>query len=542
MSKSQRIKIVVAMSLFASLPARAAESDLPPRVTRVVVYPDRALVTRTLELTCSDTPVAAVFRSLPYGLDPTTLKAAVLGGSAQVEGVSLYERVLAEAHTAQLRELDTQIEVVRAKINELHLARDRAQATHEKAESLRNTAGPFLSREAAVERKPNLAVWAQALDATREMMDEADARRRAADVALREQNRQLQELTNRRGSIASLAPRHVQDAEILVRCASAGTVKVELSYMTGAVSWQPFYEARLADSHNAIDLSVMANITQATGEAWKGVEVTLSTATTRRDATPPQIQPLHIAATPEEQLKKVLVRRDEEVTHLSSISTPTSASIAAPAVAAEDQGLSVQLKVPATADFAGDGHAVRVQVETLKLTATFKLLTIPKLLPYTFRSAEAVNTARYPLVPGRVDLFSGGGFIGSSVLPLVAKGDKVKLAFGIDEAVKVRRLVIEELKKDPGVFGSTRRLTYAYKVELSSFAPKATEVTLQDHVPVSQMDDVKVVIDPKTTAGYELSKDDGIVSWKLSLAPKEKRNIELRFALEVPAKYDSSGL
>jgi len=63
-------------------------------------------------------------------------------------------------------------------------------------------------------------------------------------------------------------------------------------------------------------------------------------------------------------------------------------------------------------------------------------------------------------------LFSAGGFIGSTRLPLVARGDKLKLAFGIDEQAKVKRVVVEELKKDPGVFGSTRRLTYAYKIEL----------------------------------------------------------------------------
>ncbi|MGC4122476.1 MAG: mucoidy inhibitor MuiA family protein [Myxococcales bacterium] len=539
---------LVAANLLAPALAPAAEEakeakETPPPVVKVVVYPDRALVTRMIKVDCAKGPTAAVFKALPFGLDATTLKATASGAEAQVEGVSLYQRVLAEAQTAQLRELDAQIEALQLKVQEQQLVRERAFAERGQAESLRASALPFLTREAAAEKKPNVAAWATALDATRDLMEEADGRRRASDVALRELGQKLQELQGKRGAVASAAPKRVQDAELAVHCGSTGPARVELSYMTGGVSWEPLYEARANEARNGIDLSVLASIVQATGEVWKDVEVTLSTATTRRDATPPQLQRLQLGATPEDQEKKVLVRRDEEVSRLSSVAPSGPASGGEAPVQAEDQGLSVQLKVPGTVDFTGDGRPTRVNVETLKLAASFKLLTLPKLLPHAFRSAEAQNAARYPLIPGRVDLFSGGGFIGSTRLPLVARGDKIKLAFGIDEQVKVKRIVIEELKKDPGVFGSTRKLTYAYKVELQSFAPRATEVSLQEQVPVSQMDDVKVQVDPKgTTPGYELAKDDGFLTWKVGLAPKEKKTVELRFAVEVPSKYDSSSL
>ncbi|HEY3447377.1 MAG TPA: mucoidy inhibitor MuiA family protein [Myxococcales bacterium] len=534
---------LAAPALAAAASAAEEAKEAPPPVVKVVVYPDRALVTRMLKVDCAKGPLAAVFKALPFGLDPTTLKATATGADAQVEGVSLYQRVLAEAQTAQLRELDAQIEALQIKIYDQQQVRERALAERAQAESLRSTAVPFMTREAAVEKKPNLAAWTVALESTRDLMDEADGRRRVVDAALRELGRQLQELQTKRGAIASAAPKRVQDAELAVRCGATGPARVELSYMTGGVSWEPLYEARANDARNAIDLSVLASIVQATGEPWKDVEVTLSTATTRRDATPPQLQRLYLGATPEDQEKKVLVRRDEEVNRLSSTGPSGAPSAGEAPMAAEDQGLSVQLKVPGTVDFPGDGRPTRVSVETLKLAASFKLLTLPKLLPHAFRSAEAQNTARYPLVPGRVDLFSGGGFIGSTRLPMVSRGDKIKLAFGIDEQIKVKRIVVEELKKDPGFFGSTRRLTYAYKIELQSFAPKATVVTLQEQVPVSQMDDVKVLVEAKTTTpGFELAKDDGFLTWKVGLAPKEKKTVELRFAVEIPAKYDSSGL
>jgi uncharacterized protein (TIGR02231 family) len=291
-------------------------------------------------------------------------------------------------------------------------------------------------------------------------------------------------------------------------------------------------------------------VEQATGEAWKSVEVVLSTAATRRDARPPEPLALHLGATAQEHTKRVLVRRDEEVRHLEDATVAKQATtpsapipqLEAPPMEAADQGLSVQLKVAGKVDLVGDGRPTRLKVETLRMPATYSLLAVPKMQPHAFRAVEAVNQARYPLLPGWVDLFSSGSFLGSAPLPLVAQHDKLKLAFGIDESIKIRRVVLEEDKRDPGFLGSTRRMLYGYKVEIANFAAKPILLNVQDQVPVSQLDDVKVVLDEKTTRGYELAKDDGIVTWKLPLAAKERKELELRFVVEIPAKYDAGGL
>jgi uncharacterized protein (TIGR02231 family) len=312
--------------------------------------------------------------------------------------------------------------------------------------------------------------------------------------------------------------------------------------MAGGVSWAPIYEARADEAHKQVHLAVLAHVIQATGEAWKDVKVTLSTAITRRNATPPEPQRLYLGATREEDRRRVLVRRYEQVSHVDSLDKSEASCAGAVAMAAEDQGLSVQLEARRPADFPGDGRPMRLEIETLDLPATYSLVIVPKVIPYAFRAAKMKNQARYPLLPGRVDLFSGGSYLGQSMLERTAQGDEIDLAFGIEEPVKVRRVVLDEEQKDPSFLGSTRRLLYAYRIELASFESKPTEVTVQEHVPVSQLDDVKVVIDEKTTAGYELARDDGIVTWKVKLAPKEKKDLELRFRVEIPEKYDSSGL
>ena len=46
---------------------------------------------------------------------------------------------------------------------------------------------------------------------------------------------------------------------------------------------------------------------------------------------------------------------------------------------------------------------------------------------------------------------------------------------------------------------------------------------------------LKVGLDPKATPGYQLRPADGIVSYKLRLAPGEKRAVELHYYVDAPA-------
>ena len=529
-----------------SLVAQAQEGA-PPKVTRVVLYPDRAMITRSVEVPCGTSASPAAFRGLPPSLDTSTLQASANGPEARVEGVSIAENVRRDPYSAEVRDLDKKLDDLRAKIRDSDRERERAMGLRQRSESLRVSEIEFVDREAAAEKKPDTARWKEGLESSRVIVAQADQRRLAAEVARRDLLRRLDEVQRKRDALASAAPARSVDAEVLVRCGRSGSAHVDLSYMEGGVSWKPVYEARSEAARKSVELSLLAEVVQATGEAWHGVEVTLSTAVTRRNARPPEPKRLYLGATPQTETKKVLVRHDVEAEHLESTGSniPVSGKPAggenAP-VAMTEEGLSVRMAIPDRVDLPGDGRPARLLVQKANLPGTFGLVCIPKLVPYVFRSAEAVNGAAFPLLAGRVDLFSGGDYIGSSDIPRTAQGDKLKLAFGIDEGVKVKRVVLEEEKKDPGFLGSTRRFLYGYRIELSSFEAVPVEVKLQEHIPVAELDDVKVSIGDKSTSGYDLAKDDGILTWKVSLSPGQKREIELHFSIDIPEKYDSTGL
>lgn len=523
------VKRLVIGLVSASSVALAAPAEAPPPVTKVTLHPDAGVVTRAVKVPCASSPATAAFHGLPPGFDRGTARAQVVGDGS-VEGLSLNERVLPVAYGTEVRALDDELEALREKQGSAERAMESAQAAGARAASLRGSMKAFLEREAAVAPKPDVARWTEALRVTRTAEADAARAQLAAEVELRDLNKKIQDREERRRRIAGGAPERSFDADVVVAC--RGPVSVELSYVVPQARWSPVYEARADEAGGSVKVSLLAEAKQWTGFAWEGVQVTLATVPAARDARPPEAQRLYVGASPKEEEKKVLVRRDEEVTRLES-----------GGAAAFDEGLALEFKVAGVSTVEGDGRATRLLAETVSLPATFSRVLVPRKLPKVVHVAQAKNTARFPLLAGPVDLFSKDGFLGTSQTPRVAVGDVARFAFGLDETIEVRRIILSEDKRDPGFLSSTRRLLYAYRFELTSSAPKAVEVSLKDQIPVSELDDVKVILDrEKTTPGFDLAAADGHVTWNVKLAPKETKTIELHFVVEVPEKYDSAGL
>lgn len=501
----------------------------------VVVYPDRAQVTRVTQVACG-ARVPVSFDNIPPAAAADSFRARLAGGTVDGLRAELVTREKqfgpkAEALARQLSAMALE----RARLQD-KLARARAGVRL--GQQYSELAVNLVSREMSVEN-PNVRGWQAAFDGALNtglsaawLASETDAKLR--DVARREEQlrRQLEEVD------ASLA-RRSYTVEVLVSCA-AGTAPLTLTYLVGGARWTPVYEARAEEQAGQVELSTYATLQQSTGEDWANVELVLSTAIPAQNATPPELRRLRVNAQELAPQRKVLVRRDELVETAKAdtgVEQPSDSRLIARA-----QGLSVQLQIPERGKVPGDGSPVRLFVGKTTMKAAFELRVLPKLMPVAFRVAELTNQGAWPLLPGRLDAFRPTGLVGRYGLDRVAQGAAFTLTFGVEDSVRVRRVVLEELKRDAGLFNSKRRFTYSYRFELANYAKAPAEVLLADHLPVAEVDDLQVSVGEKTTAGYQLSKAEGIARWKVRLAAGEKKNVTFDFQVDVPQTYETGGL
>lgn len=526
----------------------------PSPVTRVVVYPDRAQVTRSAQIACSG-GTAVAFESIPPSADPASLRARAQdprGAAIAIAGLRYEERTRKEAFAAEVAEIDKQLRALDAEQGQLADAGSRTTTQATLGARYTDAATTLISRE-MIEGAANVKAWGAALDlALASGLRAADSKSDRAG-RVRELARKREELSRRRVRLAQSSQRREYFAEVLLACPEERSARVELTYMVGGAAWTPAYEARADEAHGEVELATWATVTQSTGEMWKGAEVALSTALPRDNATPPEITPLRLGAEEQKEKKKVLVARQEETRHAEAAAdldngAGPGAAEGGSGLRTAAQGLSVQLVVPEAADVPGDGSPARLLVGRTKMKARFAYRSVPKLMPFVFRVADVVNSAPWPLLPGMLDAFRRGGLTGHYPRERVAQGGRFQLTFGLEEGVTVKRQVVQEVVRDKGFLGSTRRFRYAYHFTVKDHLAAGaggdgpTEVEIAEPIPVSELADIKVSIDPATTPGYEQQAEDGVVTWKLRLGRGDERPLDLAYVVDVPSSYDSGGL
>jgi len=203
-------------------------------------------------------------------------------------------------------------------------------------------------------------------------------------------------------------------------------------------------------------------------------------------------------------------------------------------------GTAVSYEIRQRVNVPSDGEPHNMTVAILPLPAALDFLTAPKLTSYAYRRATITNQTEHVLLPGQLNIFWGAEYVGTSQIKNVAPGQEFEAFLGVDERVRVeRKLITHEV--DKRFLGNRRRIQFGYRITLENLLPHAVRITTRDQIPVSRHEDVKVQLtraNPPSTEEAEL----GILKWELSLASKEKRDIEFEFAVESPKEMTLVGL
>jgi uncharacterized protein (TIGR02231 family) len=302
--------------------------------------------------------------------------------------------------------------------------------------------------------------------------------------------------------------------------------------------WRPEYDLDFTpDGDRAAGpgrarLTVSAVIEQSTGEDWRDVTLALSTAKPRLGASAPQPAPMFLGGY-EETKGKVLVEQMEKRTRLERGGAGTGGG--AQQVSLEDRGQAVVLEVPRKVSVEADGRPYWIPVDSISALAKSGLVAAPKLKPHVFQLVKLENPAPYPLLAGTVHCYRRGAYVGDTSIEYRGRGEPMEISLGIDERVKVARKELNNLEKRAAIFSSTRKIEHAWRIELTSRSQTEVGVEVRDNLPVSKIEDVEVKLDEKaTSAGYQLDKERGFVTWTKTLAAGKTAAVDLVYTIRLP--------
>lgn len=265
----------------------------------VTIYRDAAVCTRTAAVAPApgEAPRQIRIVGLPLALGAGSLRAAVRSGPPALRvldvraafDVELLDAIdLAEEQQAYTAARDRHAEL-----------RTEYELLVREIDDLQQLAPRFLEpRRGDPPREAPVAAMIELADFVDDRLTPRLARRRALARAIADAARE-EELRARRLAEASTAKRteHARVSRAAVITLSDPLVQgiaVALEYRIDAVRWAPSYRLRLDDDGRGGRLTMRAAIAQLTGEDWRGVTLSLSTASLARRTDKPELRALKI--------------------------------------------------------------------------------------------------------------------------------------------------------------------------------------------------------------------------------------------------------
>ncbi len=528
-------------------------TELTSIVTEVIVYPDRARVTRKGSAKLEAGSQTLLAAGLPLALNPDSLRAAAESTvRARLLGIQVQRVYYTETPSEAVHQLETQIEA----LNDDLKRRDAQAETVKHNRTLLDLlsghtemyATALAANETTVEKQlalfDGLRARAEKLDS--ELLDIATARR--------EIERRLKKLQNELEQLRSARPRERYSALIEVEMLEPGELTVELAYVVNGAGWKPLYDFRLIEMGEkpALEVGYLAQVTQQTGEDWDGVSVALSTARPALASKIPELKPWYIqprfypppaAQAARRELKAATFAAPAPMQAMAgAVPELEPAPIAAEEITASvsTTGAAVTYEIPVAASIPSDGAPHKVTVARFSLQPRLDYVAAPKLVEEVYRRARAANDSPYLLLPGAANLFMGEEFIGATSLELIAPQGEIELYLGVDDRVKIE-LELKRREVDKTIIGGKRRVRFGYEVTLENLLLTEAAITVHDQIPVSKDEAIKIKLEaaePKPTEQSELN----LLDWELTLAPKAKQTLRFDFSVEAPQGMDVMGL
>ena len=119
--------------------------------------------------------------------------------------------------------------------------------------------------------------------------------------------------------------------------------------------------------------------------------------------------------------------------------------------------------------------------------------------------------------------------MGKAQLKNTAPGGELVLFLGPDEQVRARREMTAR-ETDKNFIGSSKRVHFAYEIELHNLKSQAVALEVRDQIPVSRSENIKIKLRGATPETVQ--SDLGVLEWRINLNAGEKKTLRFDYGVE----------
>ncbi len=533
------MKKLIVLTLLAPFAANAAEIPTPSVITAATVFPTRADISRNAEVSLPQGKHTIVFDGLPAALDTKSLRISGTGAFS-IGSIEIKELFSKDFVVEQERKL-------RGKIADLSDKRRFVESELTAAE----TGKTFLENMAKSNAVPQVSVngkkdalspdaWGKAWQSLQNGMKSLGRETIEKQIEIRKIDAELSAL-NKELRLLSDGAKSAKQIRVNVEASAPAAAKLTVQYQIANASWKPTYEARLNTRNKTVEIMQYGTISQHTGEEWRNIDLTFSTARPIIGTVPPELETRWLNLDePVKKRGKMLERGAAVYRNDSSFAdTMDEPSGTAEIAAAEFSGsdFAGTFAVKGKANVPSDGSEHRFLVGGWSAKADIYAQTVPAVQPAAYVMASTQLNAPAPLLPGTMSLFRDGAFIGDSEMNFLRPNAKLHLSFGQDDKILVKHTIADFEEDNGGRISRNNKITIRTAAAVQNLHKEPLKIAVYDFLPVARNSDIAVKITKdKTTAGYETDPDGkvGVIKWESVYQPQEQKTVDYGYTITYP--------
>ncbi len=325
-----------------------------------------------------------------------------------------------------------------------------------------------------------------------------------------------------------------------------GNYPCEVRYHDHGAGWNPVYEIH-TNAADPVQLKSRARITQDSDEEWKDVTVSLLTSMPAAGGELPEADPVWLQFRPEIAARHAKMSSNNMMMGMSmAMAVEDSAAaeetmempvLGASMKRAETKSAEVsseetmtEYALPGTKTIPSGSEGTMADLQMFELPAEYELIAVPKKDVRAYLAAK-IRTSELPAdIRGTAAVYLNGVYSGeTSITPDLTK-ETLDVPLGKAEGIQVSRMEKKRRTSD-ALIRNQRTTEYEYELKLTNNRSTEVTLTVQDDLPVSQ--EKTIVVEAKNLSGAE-KNDDGILTWKPVLGPKETKVLNLAYNVSWP--------
>ena len=538
---------LVLIVLYLGPLAAQSENNISSSIESVTVYRDRAQVSRSASVDVSSGDNVLVFSGLSQYILPNSI-------NVRGQGSGVIQSVRHRVNYLNRTQVPEKVQKLRDQIEDL-----QAEQTQLSDERFINQSEEKLLLQNQKLSSDQTGVDVNALrelaQLYRERLTEVRSNLRAITLRERKLNREISQLQAEINSLQSRVNVPTQEVVVVYQAERAHEAALELSYLVSGAGWNPFYDIRVANTSDPLQLALKAKVVNNTGTDWKKVKIKLSTTKNSANNNAPQIatqwlaiyQPPVVVGYATQDRNQGMIRQKAEMSMPTDIRSNSmgdlyldeevteDAASAADYTTTNEGELGLEFDIALTYDIPADGKEHQVDILQSELKADYRHYAVPKLDRDVFLVAEI----REDLLRGPANVYFEGTFVGETYVNTDNPRDSMRISLGRDPKVQIQRERVTTYQEKKVVGGNIRQ-TYGFEITVKNNKTSEVSLSLQDQIPVSQNKDIEVEVGE--LSGASLNENSGILNWDLTLKPGEERTLTFRYEVKYPKDASVVGL